>query len=302
MDCDKPLPLTEFDRLTVSESTQMIKAVVPFLDTSTKKTISIFIRFQELMQTIEYFKKPIHAESTTSFNRSNFTMKDILYETMPYFSKSTENTLNTFQNFMDMFNVINMYKDMDQSQDFQSIINMVKNMNDPNITEAFNNMGMDSSGEFSKSDNNMNDNSSKNEHDNKHDNENKHDSSNKHDNGNKHDSGNKHDNENRHNSGNKHDNENRHESSNLDKCNDKSNTDKYNDKSNADKSNEKSNLDKNNGKTNINNINSDLNNSAEVASPFSNMMSAEQKKLYDKYLSEIENINFDNYKSDDIIN
>lgn len=136
MECDKPLPLTEFDRVTVSESTQMIKAVIPFLDTSTKKTICVFIRFQELMQTIEFFKKPFHTESTSSFYRSNFTMKDILYETMPYISKADEDTFNMMQNFMEMFNVFNMYKDMDQSQDFQSIINIVKNMNDSNGTNT----------------------------------------------------------------------------------------------------------------------------------------------------------------------
>jgi len=233
MDCEKPLPLTEFDRLTVSESTQMIKAVVPFLDTSTKKTISIFIRFQELMQTIEFFKKPLHAESTATFNRSNYTMKDILFETMPYFTKSTESTLNTFQNFMEMFNVINMYKDMDQSQDFQSIINMVQNMNDPNVSDAFNNMGMNAGNDFSKSDNGVNENSSttENSHENSKDNSN------------------------------------------------------INSKDNS----------------NINNnVTSNLDNNNEATSSLSNMMSAEQKKLYDKYLNEIENINFDNYKSDDI--
>ena len=255
MDGDKPLPLTEFDRVTVSESTQMIKAVVPFLDTSTKKTISIFIRFQELMQTIDFFKKPLHAESTTSFNRSNFTLKDILYETMPYFSKSNEDTFNTFQSFMEMFNVFNMYKDMDQSQDFQSIINMVKNMNDPNISDAFNNMGMNAGSESSKSDEKAKNNGSENQSANENDNssENSNNNTNRKKNWNTSDNSSKHSNE---------------------------NTDK-------------------NMK---NNVSSSPNNNNEAASSLNNMMSAEQKKLYDKYLSEIENINFDNYKSNDIIN
>ena len=237
MDGDKPLPLTEFDRLTVSESTQMIKAVVPFLDASTKKTISIYIRFQELMQTIEYFKKPLHAESTTSFDRSNFTMKDFLYETMPYLPKSTGDTLSSLQGFMEMFSMINMYKDMDQSQDFESIINMVKNMNDPNISEAFSNMGMGAGSDFSKSDNNTKDNNSK------------------------------------------------------------------TDNSSEDPNDNFSGNDNGNGNdTDNDNGNGNTYNSDEAAVPYSNMMSAEQKTLYDKYLSEIENINFDNYKSDDSIN
>ena len=261
MDCDKPLPLTEFDRLTVSESTQMIKAVVPFLDTSTKKTISIFIRFQELMQTIEFFKKPLHAESTTTFNRSNYTMKDILLETMPYFPKSNEDTLNTFQSYMEMFNVINMYKDMDQSQDFQSIINMVKNMNDPNISDAFNNMGMDAGNEFSQNDNKTKDNTKK-------------DSSSKSPNDNiKNYSSSKNPNDNM--------------NSNI--------------KGNININNNSNKNSNDNIKSNTNNITNDFTNSSNATSSLNNMMTAEQKKLYDKYINEIENINFDNYISDDII-
>ena len=289
MDGDKPLPLTEFDRVTVSESTQMIKAVVPFLDTSTKKTISIFIRFQELMQTIDFFKKPLHAESTTSFNRSNYTMKDILYETMPYFPKSTEDTLNTFQSFMEMFNVINMYKDMDQSQDFQSIINMVKNMNDPNISDAFNNMGMPAGSEFSKDDNKTKDNSNENVESIKNDESSKNGDSSKHTN----------------NNSTMKDNLNN-ITNNTNHSNDNNNKNSYNNSTMKDNFNNKGNYNKksndNNNRNVRNDVNSNLNNNNEAASSLNNMMSAEQKKLYDKYLSEIETINFDNYKSNDIIN
>lgn len=245
MECDKPLPLTEFDRVTVSESTQMIKAVIPFLDASTKQTISVFIRFQELMQTIEFFKKPFHTESTSSFNRSNYTMQDILYVVMPYLSKSNEDTFNMFQNFMEMFNVINMYKDMDQSEDFQSIINMVKNMNDSNNSDTSDNTGTETDNNSSNNDDKM--------------------SSDKNSNMN----------------------------SNINNMlNSFMNRNKNSNSSNNSDSNNNSNS--NNNKSNDTDRNKNKN--TDTVNPYSNLMSEDQKKLYDKYLNEIDNINFDNYK------
>lgn len=143
MECDKPLPLTEFDKVTISETTQMAKAIIPFLDTSTKKMVSMMIRFQEMMQTMDFFNKTIHTESMETFTRKDFTINDILSEAMPYCSKETAEQFKAMQNMMEMFNVFNMYKDMEQSPEFQNIINMVNSMKDSENPDPLNKTDID---------------------------------------------------------------------------------------------------------------------------------------------------------------
>ena len=47
----KELPITEFDLRTVDESTQMFKAMIPFLDYQLQKPLSLIIRMNEFSQT-----------------------------------------------------------------------------------------------------------------------------------------------------------------------------------------------------------------------------------------------------------
>ena len=49
---DKKTPITFFDILTVNQSIQMLKALVPFLDFDLQKNLAIIIRINELLQTI----------------------------------------------------------------------------------------------------------------------------------------------------------------------------------------------------------------------------------------------------------
>ena len=50
----KELPITEFDLRTVDESTQMFKAMIPFLDYQLQKPLSLIIRMNEFSQTLHF--------------------------------------------------------------------------------------------------------------------------------------------------------------------------------------------------------------------------------------------------------
>jgi hypothetical protein len=50
----KELPITEFDLRTVDESTQMFKAMIPFLDYQLQKPLSLIIRMNEFSQTLRF--------------------------------------------------------------------------------------------------------------------------------------------------------------------------------------------------------------------------------------------------------
>ena len=51
----KELPITEFDLRTVDESTQMFKAMIPFLDYQLQKPLSLIIRMNEFSQTLRFY-------------------------------------------------------------------------------------------------------------------------------------------------------------------------------------------------------------------------------------------------------
>lgn len=53
----KELPITEFDLRTVDESTQMFKAMIPFLDYQLQKPLSLIIRMNEFSQTLHFYNR-----------------------------------------------------------------------------------------------------------------------------------------------------------------------------------------------------------------------------------------------------
>lgn len=53
----KELPITEFDLRTVDESTQMFKAMIPFLDYQLQKPLSLIIRMNEFSQTLRFYNR-----------------------------------------------------------------------------------------------------------------------------------------------------------------------------------------------------------------------------------------------------
>lgn len=61
------IPITEFDTLTVNPSMQILKALVPFLDYPLQRQVSLIIRVTELQQTMKFFSNP---SSVSGFSSS----------------------------------------------------------------------------------------------------------------------------------------------------------------------------------------------------------------------------------------
>ena len=56
MNEESTLKLTDFDYLTGDHHLQMVKAALPYVNTSGQRFLSIFIRIQELRRTMELFR------------------------------------------------------------------------------------------------------------------------------------------------------------------------------------------------------------------------------------------------------
>lgn len=114
------IPITEFDTLTVNPSMQMLKALVPFLDYSMQRQVSLIIRITELQQTMQFFSNP---SSVSGFSSSTgyakkihsiddiFNNEELIDSLLVYCPENYASMIKTFRQFSkmsDLFNMMNL--------------------------------------------------------------------------------------------------------------------------------------------------------------------------------------------------
>lgn len=119
-------PITEFDMITLNQSMHMFKALIPFLDFSLQKNLSLYIRTQELIQTMHFYNHPCNilnfsiCNSATDYRPIHsindiFENERLIDEVLKYCPKEYSSAINTFRQFSkmsDLFNLMNI-KDFD---------------------------------------------------------------------------------------------------------------------------------------------------------------------------------------------
>lgn len=116
------LPITEFDMITLNQTTQMFKALVPFFDYPLQRSISIFIRINELQQTMRFYNHPDNIQSFSSCN-SDFkpihSFSDIMDnpkiidEVLKYCPKNYVSMFNNIRQFSKMSDLFNLFGSME---------------------------------------------------------------------------------------------------------------------------------------------------------------------------------------------
>ena len=116
------LPITEFDMITLNQTTQMFKALVPFLDYPLQRSISIFIRINELQQTMRFYNHPDNIQSFSSCNsdfkpiHSFSNIMDnpkIIDEVLKYCPKNYVSMFNNIRQFSEMSDLFNLFGSME---------------------------------------------------------------------------------------------------------------------------------------------------------------------------------------------
>lgn len=119
-----PMSMTEFDMATLDDSTQMMKAIIPYIGFPMQKSMAIMIRIKELTDTIKcYSKGPVFPD------RSSAGQAEILSSLGQCLPPDLQNSINMMSQMMQFSNVMNLYKDMEQSPEFMNIMNMMNGMN-----------------------------------------------------------------------------------------------------------------------------------------------------------------------------
>ncbi len=130
----KELPITEFDLRTVDESTQMFKAMIPFLDYQLQKPLSFIIRMNEFSQTMRFYNRPhgaLRGQSSHSYISSVndiFTNDDFLNTVMPYCPEKYAAMIEQFRSFSKVSEMMNLFQSFDDGADLFNnpiILNMM---------------------------------------------------------------------------------------------------------------------------------------------------------------------------------
>lgn len=129
------LPITEFDTLTINESMQMFKAMIPFLDYNLQKMLSIVIRMNEFQQTMNFYQNPTNCHQfSCCSNDHNFAAASSLNDLL-----SNEQFVNTVLQYCPE-QYASMFQSFQQFSKMSDIMNMMNTGNDyfgPNAADIF---------------------------------------------------------------------------------------------------------------------------------------------------------------------
>lgn len=150
----KELYITEFDRLILPSYHQLLKAMVPFMDYSLQRYLSLYIRISELIYTQQFFSAPdshlFYSSLSNSCPHISFStpIDEIIY------NDDIMNTLIKYcpDNLSSILNTVKTYSKMSDLFNFNDIFSNFNSDNNP-INSFFNNK--DSS--YANSDKNAND-------------------------------------------------------------------------------------------------------------------------------------------------
>lgn len=125
----KEYPITDFDMSTLPLSLQLMKAMIPFMNIGMQRSLSTYIRIQELQYTKQFYANPDSiivcsqsqdktADKLHSNSPINEAMINVLMRYCPDNYKKTFSNLMHFTEMSDLFNMFNMFNSPDASNSF----------------------------------------------------------------------------------------------------------------------------------------------------------------------------------------
>ena len=124
--CKEPKDMSEailaFDTLYTNNHMKILKLLMPLVDSKHQKMLAIYIKWQELVFTLDFFKHYSVSLYTKDFlQQSTMNIEDILPLVTPYCNKQEQQILNQFGQMKNMMNMMdNMQQYMPLIQQFMS--------------------------------------------------------------------------------------------------------------------------------------------------------------------------------------
>ena len=92
--------ITEYDGLVQSRELQMLKAMLPFVQTKSQMPLAILIQTMEFQQTIRYFKDNANTLSAFSINNEGERRNAMLQTLKKFCTPKERETIDTLLNIM----------------------------------------------------------------------------------------------------------------------------------------------------------------------------------------------------------
>ena len=127
---------TEYDALVHSKDIQILKSMLPFVDTRQQMSFAILIQFIEFKNTIQIFRKNKNVLSAHAIHNEEDKKTAMMQILRQYISPRER---ETFDQMMNMIGIINMMSMMETPESMSNIMNMMGDSD--NISNFMNAMG-----------------------------------------------------------------------------------------------------------------------------------------------------------------
>lgn len=95
------LKLTELDYAIADHHTQMLKAAIPYLEPKEQRTLSAFVKVQELAKTIHFFDdNDMGMMSVCSLDSARTSPTDMLKAVKPYATQREQDIIDVLEKFV----------------------------------------------------------------------------------------------------------------------------------------------------------------------------------------------------------
>lgn len=126
-------PKTPFDMIISSNKLDMFKLFIPFLPPSTQSSFALYIKFQELQDTVNFFKNSPNGLQKNDSSEDTPT-GDFISKIKPYLP---EENREMFDNISNMMNMMELMKTMSSMEEGNNSMDFLKNMLSPEQQSMF---------------------------------------------------------------------------------------------------------------------------------------------------------------------
>ena len=103
---------TEYDALVHSKDVQMLKSLLPFVDTQQQMSLAIFIQFIEFKNTIHIFKNNKNCLSASSITNEKDRQTAMMQALLKHIAPGEQETIDNMMNMINMMSMMENYESM----------------------------------------------------------------------------------------------------------------------------------------------------------------------------------------------
>ena len=111
-------PMTQLDYMVSTNETLMLKAFLPYINADFASYLAIYIKYSELMSTINLFKEKKQIFKPRE-DGDNFS--EIIKDLIPYVPEKDRSTFETLGNLKNIMETFDQYKDLFDISNAESI-------------------------------------------------------------------------------------------------------------------------------------------------------------------------------------